>query len=226
LREVFYQIATWLVPLMIAIVFHEVAHGWAARSFGDMTAARAGRLTLNPIRHVDPIGTLALPMMLAVAGAPIFGWAKPVPVNAARMRNPRWHMVLVALAGPGSNIVLALLTLVAMAALMSFAPPQSGAAAAFVWANLGNFVVINIMLAVFNMLPLPPFDGSHVVEGVLPRPLAAGYARLRPFGMAAMLILFIAVPLLFPQSNIVAKLIGPPVEWVLGQASALLAFMS
>ncbi len=224
--DILYTLSTWLIPLTLAIVFHEVAHGWAARSFGDMTAAKAGRLTLNPLPHVDPVGTIGLPMLLAIAGAPIFGWARPVPVEPSRMRNPRWHMVLTALAGPGSNIVLALLTIVAMAALMPLATPDAGPAATFLWANLTNFLIINVMLAIFNMLPLPPFDGSHVVEGVLPRPLAAAYARLRPFGLAAMLILFLAVPLLFPQARILDRLILPPVRWTLEQGSTLLAWLS
>jgi Zn-dependent protease len=221
MNDILYNIATWLVPLTIAIVFHEVAHGYVARLFGDQTAARMGRLTLNPVKHIDPVGTLALPMMLAVAGAPIFGWAKAVPVNAARMRNPRWHMVLVALAGPGINIVMALATIVVMALLVGTVPPTEGGAAGFVWDNLRNFTLINVMLAVFNMLPLPPFDGSHVVEGVLPRPLAAHYAKLRPFGLVAMILLFVAVPLLFPQYNLIGQLIGPPVNWVLVQLQLL-----
>jgi Zn-dependent protease len=221
--EILYTIATWLIPLTFAIVFHEVAHGWVARACGDPTASRMGRLTLNPIKHVDPVGTVVLPMFLAVMSAPIFGWAKPVPVVPARMRNPRWHMVLVALAGPGSNILLALLTLLAMAGLWVNAGPPDGAGYEFLWANLTNFTIINIMLALFNMLPLPPFDGSHVVEGVLPRPLAAGYARLRPYGLALMVILFVAVPLLFPQTNLAARLLGPPVEIVLGWANNFLA---
>jgi Zn-dependent protease len=221
MTDIFYSIATWLVPLTIAIVFHEVAHGFVARVFGDQTAARLGRLTLNPVKHVDPIGTVALPMMLAVAGAPIFGWAKPVPVNPNRLRNPRWHMVLVALAGPGINIVMAVLAIVVMALLAAPYPAGSGPIAAFVWTNLTNFVLINVMLAVFNMLPLPPFDGSHVVEGVLPRPLSRQYARLRPFGMAAMLILFVAVPVLFPESQLLQTVIGPPINWVLVQMQTL-----
>lgn len=218
--DILYTIATWLVPLTFAIVFHEVAHGYVARVFGDQTAARMGRLTLNPVRHVDPIGTVALPMMLAVAGAPIFGWAKAVPVNPYKMRNPRWHMVLVSLAGPGINIVMALVTIVAMALLSAVAPPTDPVSR-FIWANLTNFVLINVMLAVFNMLPFPPFDGSHVVEGILPRPLSRYYAKLRPFGLVAMILLFVAVPLLFPQYNLVQTLIGPPVSWVLVQLQTL-----
>lgn len=220
-----FQVATWLVPLIIAIVFHEVAHGWVAKYFGDRTASRMGRLTLNPIKHVDPIGTIALPMMLAVSGAPIFGWAKPVPVDQRGLRNPRWNMVAVALAGPGMNVLLALLTLAAMAlysGTIAVTNPQTD----FVWANLSNFIVINIMLAVFNMLPLPPFDGSHVMEGILPRPLARHYARLRPYGMALMLVLFVALPLIAPNQNVVGRLIGPPVEGILTLLSQILGYFA
>jgi Zn-dependent protease len=217
-----YEIATWLVPLTIAIVFHEVSHGYVARLFGDDTALRMGRLTLNPIKHVDPIGTLALPMLLAVSGAPIFGWAKAVPIDQRRLRNPRWHMVLVALAGPGSNLLLAFVALLGMAVVIEAFGDTNSAAAAFLWDNLKNFIVINIMLAVFNMIPFPPFDGSHVVEGILPRSLAAGYARLRPYGMGLMIILFVALPLLIPNQNFISRLIGPPVEFVLELANRFL----
>jgi Zn-dependent protease len=220
--NIVYQIATWLVPLTIAIVFHEVSHGYVARIFGDDTASRMGRLTLNPVKHVDPIGTLALPMLLAVSGAPIFGWAKAVPVDQRRLRNPRWHMVLVALAGPASNILLAFVALLGMAGVIAAFGDTNGAVAAFLWDNLTNFIIINIMLAVFNMIPFPPFDGSHVVEGILPRSLAAGYARLRPYGMGLMIILFVALPLLIPNQNIIGRLIGPPVEAVLGLANRFL----
>lgn len=222
-NDILYQISTWLLPLTMAIVFHEVAHGYAARLFGDNTAARMGRLTLNPVRHVDPVGTLALPMMLAVAGAPIFGWAKAVPVNPARMRNPRWHMVLVALAGPGTNLLLSIVALFGMAAVIATLGDADTPARAFLWDNLSNFIVINIMLAIFNMLPFPPFDGSHVVEGLLPRPLAARYAAIRPFGMALMILLFVGIPLLFPEANVIARLIGPPVQATLEFANQLLS---
>jgi Zn-dependent protease len=225
MNDIVYQIATWLVPLTIAIVFHEVAHGYVAKLFGDPTAQRMGRLTLNPIKHVDPVGTVVLPMLLAVTGAPIFGWAKAVPVDDRKLRNPRWHMVLVALAGPGSNILLAFLTLFAMAGVILAFGTTSGGVAGFIWANLTNFIIINIMLAVFNMLPLPPFDGSHVVEGLLPRPLAARYAALRPFGMVAMIALFVALPLIWPGQNFVGRLIGPPVEAILGWASSFLSLL-
>jgi Zn-dependent protease len=209
------DIATWLIPLVVAIVLHEISHGWVANAFGDPTARDLGRLSPNPIRHVDPVGTVALPLILAVTGAPVFGWAKPVPVVAARMRNPRLHMMLVALAGPGMNLLLAL---VAVAALALVIPGVvSGARGAeFVFANIKNFLVINIFLAVFNMLPMPPFDGGHVVEGLLPRPLAARYAKLGKYGFLLLILLLVVVPMVWPKLNVIEWIVVPPVKALLG----------
>jgi Zn-dependent protease len=213
------RVASWVIPLVVAIVLHEVSHGWAANAFGDPTARRKGRLSLNPIRHVDPIGTLGLPLVLALIGAPIFGWAKPVPVVARRMRNPRWHMVLVALAGPGMNVLLALIGAVALALLLPHAR-GGGFAGYFVALNLVNFIAINIFLAVFNMLPIPPFDGGHVVEGLLPRPLARHYGKLRRYGFVLLVGLLFVVPKLFPGADLVERVVGPPVDWLTGAALA------
>ncbi|HEX4694200.1 site-2 protease family protein [Sphingomonas sp.] len=213
-----WQIAVWLIPLVIAIVFHEVAHGYLARLLGDRTAEREGRLTLNPIRHVDPIGTVLVPMVLALAHVPIFGWAKPVPVVASRMRHPRRDMALVALAGPGTNLVLAAIT----AAVIGMVASRHGGAlpgeglAGFINENLVNFLLINVFLAIFNLLPVPPFDGGHVVEAVLPRPLAAQYARLRPFAFPVMLILLVVLPSIAPGANVVARIVYPITEAVIG----------
>ncbi len=210
-----FQIASWLIPLVFAIVLHEVSHGWVANAFGDPTARRKGRLSLNPIRHVDPIGTVALPLVLAVSGAPVFGWAKPVPVVARRMRNPRLHMILVALAGPGMNLALGLIAAMAVALVRSIAPADAGIGWEFLFANLVNFLVINVFLAVFNMLPIPPFDGGHVVQGLLPRPAAARYARLARFGFPLVIFLIVILPLLAPDANIVAAIVIPPVQAIL-----------
>ena len=207
--------ATWIVPLVFAIVLHEISHGWVANAFGDPTARRLGRLSLNPIRHVDPVGTIALPLLLAVSGAPVFGWAKPVPVVARRLRNPRLHMMLVAMAGPGMNLLLALVAALAIA-LLRWLAPAGGAGWAFLYLNLLHFLVINIFLAVFNMLPIPPFDGGHVVEGLLPRPLARRWARLGRFGLPLLVLLLVVLPLLFPAANIVGRVVGPPVRWLVG----------
>jgi Zn-dependent protease len=213
--NIVFQVATWLVPLIVAIILHEIAHGWVANAFGDPTARERGRLSLNPVRHIDPFGTVLLPLVLAVSGAPVFGWARPVPVVAKRMRNPRLHMMIVALAGPGMNLFLALLAGIALA-LVRLTVPPGGVAWAFVMLNLINFVAINIFLAVFNLLPLPPFDGGHVVEGLLPRRLARHYAKIGRFGFLLLIFLLLILPMLIPGADIVGRVVRPPVEWLLG----------
>jgi Zn-dependent protease len=210
--------AAWIVPLVIAIVFHEVAHGWAARFLGDPTAKELRRLSFNPIRHVDPVGTVLLPLGLAVAGAPVFGWAKPVPVDASRLRNPRWGMVLVALAGPGMNFALALLAAIGIGIVGSVA---TGPVGAFIATNLFNFILVNVFLALFNLLPVPPLDGSHVLEGVLPRPLAMQYAKLARYGLLIVILLIVVVPMIFPNANLIGRIVVPPAQAVV---EALLRF--
>lgn len=208
--------ALLLVPsLIIAIVFHEVAHGWVANALGDSTAKDKGRLTLNPFRHVDPVGTLLVPGGLALVGAPIFGWAKPVPVNQARLNNPRYGMMAVAAAGPGTNIILALIgaVLLGLAAIDGSGRPSELTE----WAltSLHYFMLINIFLALFNLLPIPPFDGSHILEGLLPRSAARGYEKLRPLGMIFIAII-IGVSWGFPELGLLDKILLPPVEWAMG----------
>ena len=210
--NIVFQAATWLIPLVIAIVLHEIAHGWVALAFGDPTAKRKRRLSLNPVRHVDPIGTVVLPLALAVSGAPVFGWAKPVPVVARRLRNPRVHMMLVALAGPGMNLLLALIGALAWAGLTWLQPPR-GLGWDFLVLNVLNFILINVSLAIFNLLPIPPFDGGHVVEGLLPRALAMRYARLARFGFPILFLLLVVLPL--ANIHLVADLIGPPIRFLL-----------
>lgn len=216
--ETLYQAATLIIPLMLAIVLHEIAHGWTARALGDPTAAEQNRLSLNPLRHVDPVGTIILPGILKLVGAPVFGWAKPVPVDKWRLRNPRFGMMAVAIAGPGMNLVLALLAAICMGLLarpfVEGGQPSEGWV--FVALNLQNFLLINIFLALFNLLPIPPFDGSHIVEGLLPERAAATYDRLRVFGFPLLFILLIGVPTLFPELSIVEKVVLPPVEWLHG----------
>lgn len=212
--NIVYAAAAWIIPLVIAIVFHEVAHGLMARMLGDPTAQEEGRLSFNPLRHVDPVGTVVLPLALAIAKAPVFGWARPVPVRAERLRNPRWGMVAVALAGPGMNLALATVTAVAIGLSSGLAPggaPAQGVAG-FISANLVNFLLINIFLAVFNLLPIPPFDGSHVVEGLLPRPLVRHWVRLARFGFPLVIVLLVVVPMIFPRASIMQHVVGPPAD--------------
>ncbi len=187
-----YDVSVWVLPLVIAITFHEAAHGFVARHFGDNTAAEQGRVSFNPLRHIDPFGTLVLPGVLLLSHSPfLFGYAKPVPVNFRALRNPRLDMVWVALAGPATNIVLALLAASAFHVL-SFVPVN---VAQWVADNLKNAFVINVVLAVFNMLPIPPLDGGRVAVGLLPNVLALPLSRLEPYGMLILIGFLIIVPL-------------------------------
>jgi Zn-dependent protease len=203
-----YRIAISLVPLMIAIVFHEVSHGLVARKLGDPTAAERGRLTLNPLKHVDPFGTVILPLLLAISHAPIFGWAKPVPVDYRRLKNPRRDMVLVALAGPGMNVLLALVGSAILAATLSFSGPRFLVDAAFV------FVITNVFLAVFNMIPLPPFDGGHVAEGLLPPRLGQQFRKIGRYSLLVFMILLLVLPQISPKADIVGRAVDPIVDTI------------
>ena len=221
------QAAALILPLIFAIVFHEVAHGMMARSLGDPTAAQLGRLSLNPIKHVDPVGTVILPGILALAHLPVFGWAKPVPVVASRLRHPRRDMMLVGAAGPGSNLIMAGIA----AVILGFAVGPAGelqdpqTLLGFVQLNLFNFISINVFLALFNLLPIPPFDGSHIVEGLLPESMARGYAKFRAVGMLIPIFLIIVLPSLIPGFSVTRYLIAP-VEWVITEYLKLSAFVS
>lgn len=187
-----YLISVWVLPLVVAITFHEAAHGFVAHRLGDNTAWQLGRVSFNPLRHIDPFGTLLLPAMLLFAHSPfLFGYAKPVPVNFRNLGNPRLDMVWVALAGPATNILLALAAALAFHAL-PFAPAYS---AQWIADNLKNTILINAVLAVFNMMPIPPLDGGRVAVGLLPRPLALPLARLEPFGMLILIGILILLPL-------------------------------
>ena len=209
-QTIVFEIAVWLVPLVIAIVFHEVAHGLVARRLGDPTAESKGRLSLNPIKHIDPFGTVILPMLLALSHAPMFGWAKPVPVNYSRLNSPRRDMVLVALAGPGMNLILAL---VGTAILAATVEAKTGVGA-FIAANALNFVAINIFLAIFNLLPVPPFDGGHVVEGLLPPGPAQSFRKLGRYSLLVLVLLLLVLPTLSPRANVVARIVSPIVDQV------------
>lgn len=207
-------LALAMIPaLIIAIVFHEVAHGWVALLLGDPTAKEQRRLSFNPIRHVDPFGTLILPGLLALSGAPVFGWAKPVPVNKGRLDNPRFGMMAVAAAGPGTNLVLAAIGAVLLGLVVGGITQAPGPLTTFMLAALQFFILINIFLALFNLLPIPPFDGSHIVEGLLPPRAARAYEKLRPFGFPLLFLVLLVIPWLFPQLGIVENVVLPPVVW-------------
>ncbi|MFC3174154.1 site-2 protease family protein [Novosphingobium bradum] len=227
MNDTLVQAAALIMPLVLAIVFHEVAHGRVARHFGDPTALERGRLTLNPLRHVDPIGTIVLPGMLALAHLPVFGWARPVPVDARRLDNPRRDMMLVAAAGPATNLALALVGAVLLGLLArpfagaGVGEGEAGGLVGFLALNLINFVMINVFLALFNLLPIPPFDGSHIVEGLLPLRLARGYAKVRRLGFALVLVVLIVLPTLVRGFDPIGWLVRPPVEWLTGHYFAL-----
>ena len=187
-----YTASVWVLPLVIAITFHEAAHGFVAHHFGDNTAWERGRVSFNPLKHIDPFGTLLLPAVLLLSHSPfLFGYAKPVPVNFRGLRNPRIDMVWVALAGPATNIFLALCAAAAFH-LIGVLPAN---AAQWVADNLKNALVINVVLAIFNMLPIPPLDGGRVAVGLLPNVLAMPLSRLEPFGMLILIGFLIILPM-------------------------------
>ena len=191
-----YSASVWVLPAITAITLHEAAHGWVAWKLGDDTAKRAGRVSFNPARHVDPFGTLILPGILLAMKAPfLFGYAKPVPVDFGRLREPRRDMIWVAAAGPGINVAMAYLAAILMYATVLF----PDVARPWLFQNLKNALLLNVVLAVFNMLPLPPLDGSRVVLGLLPRDLAVPYAKLERYGMVIIIGLLIVPPLIGAQ---------------------------
>jgi Zn-dependent protease len=214
--DVAYQISVWLLPVLLAVTFHEASHGFVAWRLGDDTAKRLGRVTFNPLRHIDPFGTVILPAMLLLAtgGRMMFGFAKPVPVDFARLRRPRRDMVLVAAAGPGINLAMAF----AAALLVARIPAQPGQALEWIGYNLFNVVWINVLLAVFNMLPLPPLDGGRVAVGLLPDVLARPLSRLEPYGFFVIIGLLFVLPLLGStigvDIGIVQWLVIGPAEWL------------
>ena len=218
-----YDLSVWVLPLIIAITLHEAAHGFVAYAFGDDTAMKLGRVSVNPIRHIDPFGTLILPAMLLLAHSPfLFGYAKPVPVNYRNLNHPRLDMVWVALAGPVINIILALLVGFAIHAL-PFVPES---AAQWTADNLKNAFLINIVLAVFNMLPIPPLDGGRVAVGLLPRVLAYPLSRLEPYGMLILIGLLILRPVVGAQLGLNLDVISAILRTLTGYVIRALLFIT
>ena len=196
---ILYQISIWAIPAIIAITFHEASHGYVAHLLGDDTAWRQGRVSFNPLVHIDPFGTVVLPVMLLMLRSPfMFGYAKPVPVNFRALRHPRLGTILVAAGGPGMNLLLA--TIAALAFHIVAYLPDPGAQ--WLAANLKNALLLNVILAIFNLLPIPPLDGGRILVGVLPGALARILSRAEPYGMLILIGLIFVVPLLGAQFGI------------------------
>ena len=218
-----YDVSVWVLPLVIAITFHEAAHGFVAHRLGDNTAFQLGRVSFNPLRHIDPFGTLILPGILLLSHSPfLFGYAKPVPVNFRNLNHPRLDMVWVALAGPVTNIILALAAAFAFHAL----PFVPAGAAKWTADNLKNAFLINIVLAIFNMLPIPPLDGGRVAVGLLPSFLAAPLSRLEPYGMLILIGLLILLPILGTQLGLNLDVISAILRILTGYVIGALLFLT
>ena len=214
--------SVWVLPVLLAITLHEAAHGYVAWRLGDDTAWQQGRVSFNPLRHIDPMGTVILPSLLLLLKAPfLFGWAKPVPVAFGRLRQPRRDMVLVAAAGPCANLILATVSALLFHAL----PILPGFVAGWAASNLQNAILINLVLAVFNMIPLPPLDGGRIAVGLLPYPLARPLARLERFGFLILIGIVFVLPMVGRRVGVDLEIfywiVLVPVQWLFGLFAAL-----
>lgn len=206
------RLAVWALPVLMAITVHEVAHGWVAKKLGDPTAQMMGRLTLNPLKHIDPVGTILLPAVLLVLGGFIFGWAKPVPITWENLKNPRRDVALVAIAGPGANFLMAVVwALIMKVSLVSGVGSGGFAYPLILMAQAG--ITINVILMILNLVPIPPLDGGRVLGGMLPGRLAWQFSRIEPFGIWILLALLI--------SGVLASVMSGPVQSVLGLMYAI-----
>jgi Zn-dependent protease len=218
LNLVLYEISIWVIPALIAITFHEASHGYVAHLLGDDTAWRLGRVSFNPLVHIDPFGTVLLPGMLLLLHAPfLFGYAKPVPVNFRALRHPRLDTILVAAAGPGMNLLLA--TIAALGFHIVGYVPAPGAQ--WLAANLKNALLLNVVLAIFNLLPIPPLDGGRILVGILPGVFARWMSRLEPYGMLILIGLLFVLPMLGldPISRLImtsTNAVGGTILWLTG----------
>ena len=206
------KIAIWALPVLFAITLHEVAHGWAARALGDRTAEMLGRLSLNPLKHIDPMGTVVVPMLMMVMGGFLFGWAKPVPVGVRNLRNPRRDMALVAIAGPLSNLIMAVAWGVLAKIAIGMNPDEGVWLGLLLMARAG--IIINLVLMVLNLIPLPPLDGGRVLTGLLPEKQARVLDRIEPYGFVILIVLMatgilgrvMALPLILSGNALLAIL--------------------
>jgi Zn-dependent protease len=195
-----YQIIIWAIPVLFAVTLHEVGHGWVAKQLGDTTAADMGRLSLNPLKHIDPVGTIVVPLATFFLSGFIFGWAKPVPVNWNQLRNTKRDIALVALAGPVANLIMIIFWLIIMKLIIVFADQNNMLANVMLFmASAG--IAINSLLMILNLFPLPPLDGSRVVFSLLPTQLAYRYSKIEPYGLIILVILL--------ASGVLFKILGP-----------------
>ncbi len=217
LEEFLYQLSVWALPLLLAVGCHEAAHGWAASKLGDDTARRLGRVTLNPVRHIDPLGTLLLPGLLLLSGAPfLIGYAKPVPVDFSRLQPIRLGMALVAVAGPAANIALCVLSLVVLQVL-GWTPDMPGRE--WLVETARKSVILNAVLAVFNMLPVPPLDGGRILTALLPGRIGSLLLPFERGGIVLILLVLFVLPWLLSRAGIgfdpLDWLLWRPVEWII-----------